>query len=68
MRFINANTLELEGFSEREVPLYTILSHAWGSDEVSFQDMQDVSRTSKIGYEKISKCCEIAAKDGFQYV
>ncbi|KAK1453902.1 HET domain-containing protein [Colletotrichum melonis] len=39
MRLINVNTLQLEEFFDDEIPLYTILSHTWGKDEVTFQDL-----------------------------
>jgi hypothetical protein len=37
MRLINTHTLELEEFVGRTPP-YAILSHTWGSDEVTLQD------------------------------
>ncbi|KAE9571193.1 Vegetative incompatibility protein HET-E-1 [Colletotrichum fructicola] len=39
MRLINANTLELEEFFDDNIPRYAILSHTWGQEEVSFQDL-----------------------------
>lgn len=39
MRLINTATLLLEDFTLRDIPLYAILSHTWGEDEVTFQDM-----------------------------
>lgn len=42
--------------------------HTWGDEEVSFQDMLVSGASSKKGYEKIVKCCEIAISDGFEYV
>ncbi|KXH61821.1 hypothetical protein CSAL01_08587 [Colletotrichum salicis] len=38
MWLINVNTLELEEFIEPDFP-YAILSHTWGSEEVSFQEL-----------------------------
>jgi len=53
------------------VPAYAILSHTWGKEEVSFQDMEvntDLSKTvSKAGWRKIQFCAEQAAIDGLQY-
>ena len=40
MRLLNSTTLQLEEFPENEIPKYAILSHTWGKDEISFQDMQ----------------------------
>lgn len=40
MRLINTDTLEFEEFEGEDIPKYAILSHTWGSDEVSFGDFQ----------------------------
>jgi hypothetical protein len=48
MRLLNAYTLEIEHFLQREVPEYVILSHTWGKDEVTLQDMQSWFRR-KVG-------------------
>ena len=37
MRLINTETLELESFNQ-DIPEYVILSHTWGTAEVSFSD------------------------------
>ncbi|KAK7456050.1 HET domain-containing protein [Colletotrichum acutatum] len=39
MRLINVNTLQLEEFFDDETSHYTILSHTWERDEVTFQDL-----------------------------
>lgn len=67
MRLINVKTLELHEFIGSYIPPYTILSHTWGHDEVTFQDMLTEKATTKEGYEKIKRCCEIAASDGFKW-
>jgi len=67
MRLLHSMTLKLVEFSEKEIPLYAILSHTWGEGEVSFQDMQGVNADQKAGYDKIQRCCEVAAADGFEY-
>jgi len=56
----------LEEFADYEIPPYAILSHRWGDEEVSFQDMQ-AQRSSKRDYSKISRFCDRAAQDGFAY-
>jgi len=40
MRLLNTETLQLEEFSKVPLPGYAILSHRWGEEEVSFQDLQ----------------------------
>ncbi|CAI6331444.1 unnamed protein product [Periconia digitata] len=44
MRLLNSATLEFEIFNEESLPEYLILSHTWGSEEVSFQDMRYLQR------------------------
>jgi hypothetical protein len=40
MRLLSASSLEIEEFMGHDVPQYAILSHTWGEEEVTFQDMQ----------------------------
>ncbi|KAH8679640.1 heterokaryon incompatibility protein-domain-containing protein, partial [Tricladium varicosporioides] len=70
MRLINTANLSIEEFTGERIPLYAILSHTWGAEEISFQDMQSLMAVKqlKLGYSKIRHCCEIAAKDGFKYL
>ncbi|PYH66671.1 HET domain-containing protein [Aspergillus vadensis CBS 113365] len=68
MRLINARTLGLEEFVGQNIPKYAILSHTWGQDEVTFQDMQTPTATKKSGYAKIKHSCERALQDGLGYV
>ncbi|KAK6215820.1 HET domain-containing protein [Colletotrichum tabaci] len=79
MRVINTETLELEEFHDLPRRPYVILSHTWGSDEVSFEEMMMVNcqkeasseaRSSimrKHGFEKIRATCAKATGDGFSY-
>ncbi|KXH39011.1 HET domain-containing protein [Colletotrichum salicis] len=39
MRLINVNSLRLEEFFDDSIPKYAILSHTWGKDEVTYQDL-----------------------------
>ncbi|KAI1076045.1 hypothetical protein F5B20DRAFT_584609 [Whalleya microplaca] len=69
MRLLNVKTRELEEFSlGRAYPMYAILSHTWGEDEVQFRDLRDPDHRSKPGYAKIEGTCRQAAKDNFGYV
>ncbi|KAK1758882.1 hypothetical protein QBC47DRAFT_409702 [Echria macrotheca] len=62
--------LEFEEFYDSRTPVYAILSHTWGEDEVTFQDAQkaDAVTLSKAGYAKILETRTIAASYGFDYV
>ncbi|RAQ49367.1 hypothetical protein AFGD_002218 [Aspergillus flavus] len=70
----NAVPLELKEFGEdkinkREIK-YAILSHRWGEDETSFQDLARLEETglkATKGYKKIQRFFERAAKDGYDY-
>ncbi|KAK3339171.1 heterokaryon incompatibility protein-domain-containing protein [Neurospora tetraspora] len=44
MRLLDVETLQLELFDGGPKCAYAILSHTWGQEEVSFQDMQDLAR------------------------
>ncbi|THU96036.1 HET-domain-containing protein [Dendrothele bispora CBS 962.96] len=78
MRLINTTTLQVVEFLSIDIPPYAILSHTWGSEEVTFRDM--VLRTGdlaveaskrieqKAGFIKIQRSCEIAKRDGFEYI
>jgi len=57
----------MRDFVSRDVPPYAILSHAWGSDEVVFQDMNSEIRKSKGGYKKVLLMESLARADGINY-
>jgi hypothetical protein len=55
-----------EEFVGEDIPEYAILSHTWGADseEVTFKDLMDGTRSNKAGYDKIWFCGERARRDG----
>lgn len=67
MRLINTRTLEFKEFMGSHIPPYVILSHTWGKDEISFQDMNSSARFNKTGYTKITQTCRIALEHGLEY-
>lgn len=69
MHLLDTTTLELAEFYDSNTPPYAILSHTWGDEEITFQDMQESSERirSKSGYIKIVKFCSRARHHGFQY-
>ncbi|KAE8149239.1 heterokaryon incompatibility protein-domain-containing protein [Aspergillus avenaceus] len=67
MRLLNARTLKIEEFAEYNVPSYAILSHTWGDDEVTFQDMQAPNTPQNLGYGKIVYTCQLALQYGLEY-
>ncbi|KAF1927545.1 uncharacterized protein M421DRAFT_421387 [Didymella exigua CBS 183.55] len=44
MRLIDVRTIELRWFNDNEIPEYAILSHTWGADEVSYQELVWINR------------------------
>jgi hypothetical protein len=59
---------EIEDMTDYEIPPYAILSHRWGDEEVTFEDMKGACAATKKGYQKVKKCCELARRRGFKYV
>jgi hypothetical protein len=63
--------LSLKEFWHRKIPEYAILSHTWGNDEVSFQDIESgnqKSYMSREGYRKIKYGCRQARLDGIKWI
>lgn len=68
MWLMHVETRRLEEFFNDEVPPYAILSHTWGREEVTFQDLGKVDHRKQLGYAKIEGCCQQALKDNLSYV
>jgi len=78
MRLLNTTTKIVEEVREDFMPPYAILSHTWGDEEVTLQDLQALrshqDRTSphpvqsRNGYLKIDGCCTLARNNGFEWV
>lgn len=70
MRLINCATLKLEEFFPCHTPQYAILSHTWGIEEISFEDI--ISGTAnvqaKAAYRKFCCGAEQARSDGLNYL
>ncbi|KAH9208012.1 heterokaryon incompatibility protein-domain-containing protein [Leptodontidium sp. 2 PMI_412] len=68
MWLINTTSLALEFIEDPETCIYAILSHTWGDNEVSFQDMADVKRArKKQGFSKIQRTCQLALDRNIEY-
>ncbi|KAG9227997.1 heterokaryon incompatibility protein-domain-containing protein, partial [Amylocarpus encephaloides] len=68
MRLLNCLTLEFCEVFENAKSTYAILSHTWGLEEVTFQDMLNNKGQEKAGYIKVKLCCKQAMSDGFNFV
>ncbi|OTA61478.1 HET-domain-containing protein [Hypoxylon sp. EC38] len=78
MRLINAHTKKMRWFGDEQREPYAILSHRWGSDEITLKEFDLINghvdngsshpSTSKAGYRKIEGCCEKAKENGIDWV
>jgi hypothetical protein len=67
MRLINVEFMKLEEFMEDQTPPYTILSHTWGNEEVTFKDFISGEYQHMKGYSKLRGCCRLSRQDGYEY-
>lgn len=71
MHLINTKTRKPELFHGVYRPTYATLSHTWGDDEVSLQDVRDMpleKLSQRAGYIKVTRACERALADGLSYL
>lgn len=80
MRLLNTKTLELVSKPDDDIPQYAILSHTWGPEEVSLQDMQGfggklLSAAGRVklfktrkGLEKVIDAAKLASSNGYQWI
>lgn len=80
MRLLHTTTRRLTEFFEGTTPRYAILSHTWGDEEVTLQDLQKFHDDSehrpsfdhpvalRAGYRKIKGCCDRALQDGIDWI
>lgn len=72
MRLLSTNTFTLNEFFAG-IPKYAIVSHTWGTDEVSFQDIQRdhvwlATEKPDAKFAKIKNSCEKAASQGYEFI
>ena len=80
MLLLETTSKRLSSFFNEQRPPYAILSHTWGTEEVSFQDLEELHKgslrqypfassvSSRAGWRKIEACCDQALRDGFKWV
>lgn len=71
---LSTRTLRLVDASDLRQPSYAILSHRWGSDELTFDYLQghavddaQVIEQCQEGSAKVLGFCRIASRDGYEY-
>ena len=67
MRPLHTSTLDLYEFFGDQIPSYVIVSHTWGDEEVTLQDLKKASK-NRAGYAKITGCCALALSNGWQWL
>jgi len=60
--------MRLEEFHGSNIPPYAILSHTWGKEEVSFQDLVGGDAPKLRECKKIIGCRNQAVSDGYRYI
>ncbi|RYC57487.1 hypothetical protein CHU98_g8725 [Xylaria longipes] len=67
MRLLNVKTFKLEEYIGSDIPRYSILSHRWEDEEVTFQDLATGRYSDMKGWKKILGCCRVSRTEGFKY-
>jgi hypothetical protein len=69
MRVLDTTSLEFREFPDLPDEPYAILSHRWGSEEVTFKEYRKSRATirHRAGYKKIAEFCHVAYERGFRY-
>ncbi|KAI0528372.1 heterokaryon incompatibility protein-domain-containing protein [Xylaria digitata] len=70
LRLLDTKTYEVKEFFDENIPPYAILSHTWGDEEVTFQDIQsvEVARQQQPGFAKVEGACALASSEGHTYI
>ena len=63
MRLVHTSELCIYDFKDDAIPPYSILSHTWGQDEVTYHEFLQGKRS-----EKIRTCCRLASSESWDYV
>lgn len=58
---------EIVEFDDISIPKYAILSHRWGNDGLTLQDVER-GTTAKEGFTKVQESCRIAQRDKIDYI
>jgi hypothetical protein len=68
MRLLHSTTLEFTEFFDP--PPYAILSHTWGEDEVTHQEMKSLTPHTRLkaGFHKIQRAAGLAKLKGYDYI
>jgi hypothetical protein len=75
MRLLNVETLELKLFTGSDIPDYAILSHTWGGEEITFEDLakepisnETATARQKKGFTKVQGACSLAKSHRYEWI
>jgi hypothetical protein len=70
MRLLHVQNVKLSSFETSQAPPYAILSHTWGAEEVSFQELTTATRPfpRRNGWTKILGACRKARRARFEWI
>jgi hypothetical protein len=71
MRLLNTETLKLRQFGQELFPEYAILSHRYGDQEVSFQELEAGLEPKKMAIKRSRRSAprqETEASDGAEWI
>ncbi|KAM0718092.1 hypothetical protein Q7P37_006424 [Cladosporium fusiforme] len=68
MRVLDTTSLDFEDFPGRPSEPYVVLSHRWGTEEVTFKEYRKNHKQilHRAGYRKIVEFCQVARARGFR--
>ncbi|THU82678.1 HET-domain-containing protein [Dendrothele bispora CBS 962.96] len=70
MRLLHTETFEVKEFlTDSDIPIFAILSHTWGKDEVTFQDIQNLENAKrKAGWSKVWNACNYVRQYKYDWI
>jgi hypothetical protein len=71
MRLLNVGSFSFELFPDSDTPTYAILSHTWGAEEVTLEDLKCLPPTElreREGYRKLTFARCQAIRDSYTYL
>lgn len=68
MRLLNTGTLTFETFYDEQTPPYSILSHRWTAEEVSYVDFIAGKKRDHAGHKKVLEACRLAKSQSHTWI
>nr|ABJ55989.1 hypothetical protein [Cercospora nicotianae] len=68
MRLLNTGTLTFETFYDEQTPPYSILSHRWAAEEVSYVDFIAGNKRDHAGHKKVLEACRSAKSQSHTWI